>query len=193
MKYFFSYRHFLVVLVSSNTAEDHLEWCGLVESKVRYLVGNLERNEHISLAHVNPRKFKFSKQQTNTTGLCAMWFIGIEFKKIENLNVNLTENIQNFTYSVYKHATVTGLHKEGMNIEVRHLRRKQLNTYLDKDILNRERRSMNANVTTTITKTTSTLISAASAAGNKKRASGKTTAQLHRSESAQTIKRQRTN
>lgn len=30
---------------------------GLVESKIRVLVGNLERNEFITLAHVNPQSF----------------------------------------------------------------------------------------------------------------------------------------
>lgn len=189
--FFLSYRHFLVVLVRSKTAQDHLEWCGLVESKVRHLVGNLEHNEHISLAHVNPRKFECSKQQLNTTGLCAMWFIGIEFKKMENLNVNLTENLQNFTHSVYKHANAINLRKDGMDIDVRHLRRKQLSTYLDKDILNRERKSMSANVTKKITKTISS--PATSAAGNIKRTSSEATTQPHQSDSAQAIKRQRTN
>lgn len=30
---------------------------GLVESKIRILVGNLEKNPYISLAHVNPESF----------------------------------------------------------------------------------------------------------------------------------------
>lgn len=35
---------------------------GLVESKIRVLVGNLERNEYITLAHVNPQSFPGSKE-----------------------------------------------------------------------------------------------------------------------------------
>ena len=35
---------------------------------------------------------------------CSMWFIGLEFEKTENLNVDLTESIQSFTNSVHKHA-----------------------------------------------------------------------------------------
>lgn len=98
-------------MVSSPTVADHLEWCGFVESKVRYLVSNLERNQYISLAHVNPKCFERSKPQqttdangdksvsdattaTETTTECSMWFIGLEFRKMENLNVDLTENIQ---------------------------------------------------------------------------------------------------
>lgn len=35
---------------------------GLVESKIRVLVGNLERNEFITLAHVNPQSFPGNKE-----------------------------------------------------------------------------------------------------------------------------------
>lgn len=128
-----------MLLVNSQTADDHLEWCGLVESKIRLLIGNLERNQHISLAHVNPKCFDHKKgnnnnsscsqnssgneddkssqtaaataatgagQQTSTlttSPFCSMWFIGLEFERTENLNVDLTENIQNFTEHVIQH------------------------------------------------------------------------------------------
>lgn len=157
--------------MSSQTAEDHLEWCGLVESKVRYLVGNLERNQYISLAHVNPKCFDRVKQSSLngsitdandklvTAAFCSMWFIGMEFKKTENLNVDLTESIQNFTNLVHKHATSISLQKEGMEIEARHVRRKQLNMYLDKEILNRktsESTTTTANAATATPPTAST-------------------------------------
>lgn len=112
-----------------------MEWCGLVESKIRLLIGNLERNQHISLAHVNPKCFDHKKGndikscsqnsssgneddktqnpataaggagQTNLTSspYCSMWFIGLEFERTENLNVDLTESIQNFTEHVIQH------------------------------------------------------------------------------------------
>lgn len=37
--FFHKYRHFIVLLVSAPSPEDHLEWSGLVESKVRLLIG----------------------------------------------------------------------------------------------------------------------------------------------------------
>lgn len=115
---FCRYRHFIVLLVSSQSAEDHLEWCGLVESKVRLLITNLERNQHISLAHVNPKCFERTKSAAGSNvgsgndvtdklvsaPHCSMWFIGLEFERTENLNVDLTESIQQFTNSVHKHA-----------------------------------------------------------------------------------------
>lgn len=106
--FFFRYRHFIVLLVSSQTSEDHLEWCGLVESKIRFLIGNLERNAHIALAHVNPKCFEHHGDKLlsgeGEPEKCSMWFIGLEFERSENLNVDLTDNIQSFTDSVHKHA-----------------------------------------------------------------------------------------
>lgn len=37
--FFMKYKHFIVLLVISSNSEDHLDWCGLVESKVRLLIG----------------------------------------------------------------------------------------------------------------------------------------------------------
>lgn len=149
--FFLKYRHFIVLLVSSSTADDHLEWCGLIESKIRILIGNLERNQHINLAHVNPKCFekpsggavkkdkeksaapvapivesdkekeqekeKSEKSESEKTPsetpseneesapeFCSMWFIGLEFERSANLNVDLTVSIQSFTDSVHKHA-----------------------------------------------------------------------------------------
>lgn len=236
--FFYRYRHFIVLLVSSQNADDHLEWCGLVESKVRILVGHLERNQFIALAHVNPKCFDLNQlkatlnsaassinntsstttnsdtpangtlsansvapaksatqtknaaaansavsaknasttkggaQSTNATPTnsaspansatpatdskprpahCSMWFIGLEFQRTENLNVDLTENIQNFTGHVHSHAANIKMLKEGMTIEARHVRRKQLHQYLESDILKRERRSMESHSTSLLT------------------------------------------
>ncbi|XP_022230285.2 poly(A) polymerase beta [Drosophila obscura] len=164
--FFYRYRHFIVLLVNSQTADDHLEWCGLVESKVRLLIGNLERNPHIALAHVNPKGFELKKGESannsqNNSGneddlkqpppnqatltsapFCSMWFIGLEFERSENLNVDLTESIQNFTEHVIMHGVNIKMLKEGMAIDARHVKRKQLTLYLDADFLKRERKSM---------------------------------------------------
>lgn len=109
----YRYRHFLVILVSSSSAEDHLEWSGLVEAKVRYLITNLEHNVNISLAHVLPRCFDYpmppsdasaTSEQADNESQCSMWFVGLEFQKAENLNVDLTGDIQSFTNAVFNHA-----------------------------------------------------------------------------------------
>eukprot|EP00064_Thunnus_orientalis_P010285 superscaffoldBa00001382_g10311 len=50
---------------------------GLVESKIRLLVGTLERNTHISLAHVNLQPFPGSRKANNQAGRCKMYEEGM--------------------------------------------------------------------------------------------------------------------
>lgn len=52
VKFFSKYRHYLAIIVSP-----HAEWVGLVESKIRILVQNLERHRPIELAHVFPKTY----------------------------------------------------------------------------------------------------------------------------------------
>lgn len=185
--FFFKYRHFIVLLVTSNNADDHLEWCGLVESKIRYLIQNLERNLHINLAHVNPKCFEQQEQNQKDDGgeggkttLCSLWFIGLEFERSENLNVDLTESIQNFTDAVHKHAVHIKVLKDGMKIEARHVRRKQLNQYLDPNLLKRERKNSDSGLGSTALNT-----SGGAAAGNNTSGSGTTLRKRQSSEALQ--------
>lgn len=145
--FFTKYKHFIVLLASASTADDHLEWCGLVESKVRHLIGNLERNQHITLAHVNPDSFPHLDAQADTATYCSMWFIGLDFLKSENLNVDLTYDIQSFTETVNRQAMNIKMFKEGMKIEARHVKRKQLHQYLSPSLLKRERKNSVTNAT----------------------------------------------
>lgn len=151
--FFFKYRHFIVLLVMSDLADDHVEWCGLVESKIRFLILNLERNPHINLAHVNPKCFEKHQLLNSSDAVdpndkdkkeskfCSLWFIGLDFIQLDNLkNIDLTENIQTFTDSVHKHAVHSKVLKDGMKIEARHVRRKQLGGYLNSSILKRDKK-----------------------------------------------------
>ena len=72
-----------------------MEWCGLVESRIRVLIGYLEKNQHIKLAHVNPESFQ-KPQEPDSKVFCTMWFIGLVFAKAENLNIDLTYDINTF-------------------------------------------------------------------------------------------------
>lgn len=58
VNFFSRYRHFIVLLCVTENEEDHLVYSGLVESKIRHLVLNLERNTCIELCHVNPKQYK---------------------------------------------------------------------------------------------------------------------------------------
>lgn len=129
--FFGKYRHFIVLEASSGSEEDQLEWYGLVESKVRHLVSNLER-EAISQAHVWPHtipSLEVGKEKTT-----CYWFIGIviDMKPGEKAgaSMDLTTPIKNFTEMVMKSAIHINMWKTGMRIEAYHKRRKGLAAYL---------------------------------------------------------------
>ncbi|XP_042624268.1 poly(A) polymerase gamma-like isoform X2 [Cyprinus carpio] len=143
--FFQKYKHYIVLTASASTEENHLEWIGLVESKIRVLVGNLERNEYITLAHVNPQSFPGSKENHNENEFVSMWFIGISFKKLDNsdcVNIDLTYDIQSFTDTVYRQASNISMLKDGMTIEATHVKKKQLHHYLPPELVQRKKKSL---------------------------------------------------
>lgn len=81
------------------------------------------------------------ESQKEPNAHCSMWFIGLEFAKTENLNVDLTRDIQMFTKTVNKHAITIQMLKEGMRLEARHVKRRQLSQYLSPSLIKRERKS----------------------------------------------------
>lgn len=146
--FFQKYKHYIVLLASASTEKQHLEWVGLVESKIRILVGNLEKNEYITLAHVNPQAFPGPKDGNNKEELNTMWVIGITFKKMEgseHLNVDLTFDIQSFTDTVYRQAITSKMFEPDMKITAMHVKKKQLHQLLpDLVILKRRKHSIEA-------------------------------------------------
>merc|ERR1712136_293561 len=135
--FFSKYRHFIVLIASSSTSEDQLEWVGLVESKIRHLILALERNDHITLAHINPEQFEPLQPEKDT--FSTMWFIGLVFEKTENLNIDLTTDIQVFTAQVHR-AVSSKTQKEGSRIDAKHVRKRQLSSYLPSSVLQRNKR-----------------------------------------------------
>lgn len=141
--FFHKYKHYIVLSAYSGNPEHHLEWEGLVESKIRILIVNLERNQFVKLAHVNPKKFEAMKK-TDDTRSVSRWFIGIVFQKpdgTENINVDITAEIQYFTSTVHKQALQIAIFKEGMETEVKFLRKKQLTDYLPASLVRTKKKS----------------------------------------------------
>ncbi|KAJ8289021.1 hypothetical protein COCON_G00016800 [Conger conger] len=141
--FFQKYKHYIVLLASAPTEKQHLEWVGLVESKIRILVGNLEKNEFITLAHVNPQSFPGPKEDVEKQEFNTMWVIGIVFKKVEgseNLNVDLTYDIQSFTDTVYRQAISSKMFEADMKITAMHVKRKQLHQLLPNLVIQKRRK-----------------------------------------------------
>ena len=51
-----------MLIASSRVHDQYMDWVRLVESKIRHLVQSLERNQHISLAHINPQGYPQEKE-----------------------------------------------------------------------------------------------------------------------------------
>ncbi|XP_012790128.2 poly(A) polymerase beta [Sorex araneus] len=139
--FFQKYKHYIVLLASAPTEKQHLEWVGLVESKIRILVGSLEKNEFITLAHVNPQSFPAPKESPDKDEFRTMWVIGLVLKKPENsevLSIDLTYDIQSFTDTVYRQAINSKMFEMDMKIAALHLRRKELHQLLPDHVLQRK-------------------------------------------------------
>ena len=139
--FFAKYKHYIVLSASSCSPEEQLEWSGLVESKIRHLLGTLERNPTITAVHINPESFSPLVPEPGRHG--NMWFIGLAFAKAENLNVDLTYDIRNFAESIDRFAEQTQMFKDGMIIEAKHVKRRDLGQFLPSDRLKRERKAAN--------------------------------------------------
>ncbi|XP_063997992.1 poly(A) polymerase alpha isoform X1 [Pogoniulus pusillus] len=141
--FFQKYKHYIVLLASAPTEKQRLEWVGLVESKIRILVGNLEKNEFITLAHVNPQSFPAPKENPDKEEYRTMWVIGLVFKKTENsenLSVDLTYDIQSFTDTVYRQAINSKMFEMDMKIAARHVKRRQLHQLLPNHVLQKKKK-----------------------------------------------------
>lgn len=77
--FFFTYTHYIVVIVRAEEKRAFVERCGLVESRLRVLVKMAEDNRYVKLAHVNCRAYGPGPLDGQSVAHVKKWFIGIEF------------------------------------------------------------------------------------------------------------------
>lgn len=160
--FFSRYKHFIVLIASTTVKEQYMDWVRLTESKIRFLIGGLEKNSFIALAHIHPQGYQKVKQrltesnspekaqteesnspnsEIQTTTFTTFWFIGLEIKpNVEGaVDLDLTEPIQDFTDRVYQQA-----HKVGIIdpfLDAKYVKRSKLKEYLPLNILKLEPKS----------------------------------------------------
>lgn len=130
--FFNNYKHYLVVIAEALTAEDHLEWYGLVESKIRHLISALEHNSAIKTVHINPESFQCIDEEYGDKPHSA-WFLGVDFYRSEKVVIDLTNDITKFVEVVYKESKYNNAYKKGMEVNCEYVRRKHLNQYLSQE------------------------------------------------------------
>ena len=132
--FFHRYKHFIVLLLSTSNANQFVEWSGLVEAKIRILVGILERNSYIDIAHVSSDKYipneqvfdqqitendQKEKSDSSSTTSSGMWVVGLQFKNVNKVQLDLTEEIRSFLNVVYRSATNSNMNRENINLDAR--------------------------------------------------------------------------
>lgn len=89
-----------MILAIADNQDKLSKWSGLVESKIRILIGQLESSEAIELAHIYPRSYPSPSEDFSKGKQVLMWFIGLVIKKSDGdktVNVTITPEIQTFT------------------------------------------------------------------------------------------------
>uniref|UniRef100_A0A4W6DAL5 Poly(A) polymerase n=1 Tax=Lates calcarifer TaxID=8187 RepID=A0A4W6DAL5_LATCA len=126
--FFEKYQHYILLQAASATERQHLEWVGLVESKIRLLVGILERNMYISLAHVNLQSFPGPRKANERDGVSTMWLIGLilNTEVSKKLKIDLTSDLFSFTDSMCCLAEGFKILEEGMTISAKYVKRENL-------------------------------------------------------------------
>jgi poly(A) polymerase Pap1 len=76
----------------ASNSEQLLKWSGLVESKIRILIGQLENNEAFQSVHVYPRSYDApptmdDSKDGESSSVGNIWFIGLDLKKSGEISI----------------------------------------------------------------------------------------------------------
>lgn len=139
--FFNKYKHFIVLSATADDPDAYKTWTGLVESNIRKLVGDLEKNEYILLAHVRPERIELPPEaEGSSPRFISRWFLGMSLYSNSALgqnitpNINITPDIQRFTDLVHHQAMNQNTFKPDMRCEIRYVRRRQLAPFLPPEI-----------------------------------------------------------
>ena len=80
-----------MICAMATNSEQLLKWSGLVESKIRILIGQLENNEAFQCVHIYPRSYDapptMDDQDSEDVSVGNIWFIGLEIKKSGEISI----------------------------------------------------------------------------------------------------------
>ena len=138
--FFTLYKDFLDVCISSATEDDHLQWLGWIESKMRQLIIKLGNTGGVR-SHPYPRAYsergpKVAEDGSTQPVLVDHFYIGLEFEMERRegvkISVDLSGAVSHFLSIVHNPAYFTR-YNDGMKIELKHIRAQQLPDFVFKD------------------------------------------------------------
>ncbi|XP_033506808.2 poly(A) polymerase type 3-like [Epinephelus lanceolatus] len=126
--FFEKYEHYILLEATSATETQHREWVGLVESKIRLLVGRLERNVNISMAHIHLQSFPGPRNCNIKGRMSTKWLIGLLFDMngSKHLKIDLTLDLLSFSDTIYSQAKSCKMYKEEMTVSATYMSRNSL-------------------------------------------------------------------
>ena len=89
-------RHYIVICAIAENSEQLIKWSGLVESKIRILIGQLENNEAFQAVHIYPRSYDAPStiEEPEAEGgggatekVGNIWFIGLKLKSSGEISI----------------------------------------------------------------------------------------------------------
>ncbi|KYQ91138.1 poly(A) polymerase [Tieghemostelium lacteum] len=140
--FFTRFRFYLQIDAISANDEEHIKWEGWIESKLRFLILNLEQTPNMKNAFPYPKCFENKVSQTVPTGFkCSSFFMGLAFNFTgENKSVDLTKAVTEFTAMIKATDTKTPT----MDMKIHYIKKKSLPVFVKDESPPEEPRTGNA-------------------------------------------------
>ena len=135
-EFFTKYRDFLDVRISTDCEEDHLQWFGWIESRMRQLIIKLGNTGGVR-THPFPRNYseKIKGEDGVVTGWVDHFYVGLEFEMERRegvkISVDLSGAVSHFLHLVHN-TQYFSHYKESMKIHLQHIRASALPDFVFK-------------------------------------------------------------
>uniref|UniRef100_A0A1I7Z0I5 Poly(A) polymerase n=1 Tax=Steinernema glaseri TaxID=37863 RepID=A0A1I7Z0I5_9BILA len=146
VNFYSRYKHYIALVCSARTKEDHLVYCGLVESKIRFLVAAFERNPAVNMVHVNPKQYEPLRplviKGVPEESTVTVWFIGLDLNKKLKNNIDLEKEIQLFGDNVYRATQMNNakMYNDDMKVHPSYVKKSDLGLWLPQEVLEKGRK-----------------------------------------------------
>ncbi|KAN0021863.1 hypothetical protein ACTFIU_004008 [Dictyostelium citrinum] len=132
--FFTRYSFYIEIDCYSMNEEDSRKWEGWIESKLRFLISNLESTPKMKFAVPYPKGFTNNLHKANNPDqICTSFFMGLSFNFPNtpgaDKSVDLTKAVTEFT-SIIKDWLRTQPNPDTMDIKVQYIKKKQLPAFV---------------------------------------------------------------
>jgi poly(A) polymerase len=128
--FFVKYKAYVQVEIIANNQEEHRKWEGWIESKLRFLILNLEKINNIEYVHPYPSSFLYPITENEAILHSSSFFLGLALNIQKNSTgpktIDLTPAVVDFTQTIKEWSSKLPT----MDIKVRYVKRDNLPDYV---------------------------------------------------------------